>query len=105
MNKATLEQMIVDKGLTAPRVTPDDLDAEIIGEDYYVFPGTTVTICLLTLKNTSNLVGKSACVSAENFDEEIGMRLAKDNAKSKLWSLLGFRLKDKLHAEADSFTE
>lgn len=103
MNEQKLEQQIINKGLTAPRVTPDDLDAEIVGEEYYNFPGTTVTICLLTLKNKYNLVGESACASTENFDEEIGMQLAKDNAKNKLWGLLGFRLRDKLEAEADSF--
>lgn len=105
MNEQKLEQQIINKGLTAPRVTPDDINAEIISEEYYNFPGTTVTICLLTLKNGFTVTGESACASPENFDEVIGMDIAKDEAKSKLWGLLGFRLKDKLFAEADPFTE
>lgn len=93
-----VEATIQAKGLTAPRVTPQDLDAEVVDRQFYVFPGTTVTVCLLMLANGFTLVGHSACASPENFDAELGRGIAERNAKDQLWALLGFRLRDKLHA-------
>lgn len=92
-----LEQQIVDKGLVAPRITPQRIDAVIVSEQYHVFDGTTVTVCCLSLMNGYNVVGESACASPENFDREIGRKLAYENAKSKVWALEGYLLRDKLH--------
>lgn len=88
------------KGTTAPRIKPDDLEAEILAAQYYVFPGTTLTVCCLTLQNGFTVVGESACASPELFNKELGEKIARENAKQKLWPLLGFRLKDKLFAAA-----
>lgn len=90
------EQMIQDKGLNAPRLTPTLIDDTIIAEDYYVFPGTTTTICRLTLVNGYSTIGESAAVSLANFDEEIGRKVARDNARDKIWQLEGYLLKQKL---------
>jgi hypothetical protein len=57
-----------------------------------VFDGSQLTVCVLTLTNNFTVTGESACVSPENFDEEIGRKVAYDNAKDKLWALLGFSL-------------
>ena len=95
-NEKTTEQMIQDKGLNAPRLTPDLIDAAIVDEAYYVFPGTTTTICRLTLKNGYGITGESAAVSLENFDQEISRKVARENARAKIWSLEGYLLKDKL---------
>lgn len=91
-----IEQEIQSKGLTAPRITPDMLDDEIVGEAYHVFPGTTLTIACLTLRNGFVVTGESAAASIENFDREIGQKIAKGNAREKIWPLLGFRLRDAL---------
>ncbi len=91
------EQMIQDKNLNAPRLTPALIDEAISDEAYYVFPGTTTTICRLTLTNGYSTIGESAAVSLENFDEEIGRKVARENAREKIWALLGFLLKDKLY--------
>jgi AAA15 family ATPase/GTPase len=91
-----IEQEIQDKGLTAARLTPADIDNAIIDEAYYVFPNTTFTVCLLTLKNGFNVSGESAAASLENFDAEIGRKIAKDNARTKIWALEGYLLKQKL---------
>ena len=96
MNEQKLELEIQEKGLTAPRLTPDHIDSCIVSEDYYVFPNTTVTICLLTLKNEYTVTGESACASPENFDEEIGRKIARDNARNKIWALEGYLLKERL---------
>lgn len=95
--EAQLEADIRARGLTAPRVTPEMVDAEIVDEQFHQFPGTTVTACCLTLRNGFNTIGYSAAASPENFDAEIGRRVARDNARQKIWSLLGFRVKDLLH--------
>ena len=93
---ATIENEIQAKGLTAPRIKPDDLEEAILKWDFHTFPGSMVTVCCLTLHNGFNVIGESACVSPENFDAELGERVARENAKQKLWPLLGFALKERL---------
>ena len=97
MNEVEVENEIIRKNLNAERITPQMVDDEIKSEMYYVFPNTTVTICLLTLQNGYTCTGESACVSAENFDEELGEKIARENARDKIWSLKGFQLKDRQH--------
>ena len=97
-DEQVIEAEIQKKGLTAARVTPDMLETEIVNDAYYVFPGTQLTVCCLTLKNGFTVLGESACASPENFDAEIGRKAARENARQKLWPLLGFRLKDQLAA-------
>lgn len=84
MNDHDVEKEIVTKGLTAPRVTPDRVEGVIVSEQYYVFPGTTFTSCLLTLANGFTVHGESACASPENFDADLGRKIARDNAKNKI---------------------
>lgn len=96
MDEKALEQAIREKGLNAPRVTPEDIDDCILREDFYVFPGTSVTVCCLTLKNGFTTVGSSACASPANFDAEIGKRIARFNAREKIWPLEGYLLKQRI---------
>lgn len=96
MNEENLEQEIQEKGLNAPRLCPADIDAAIASEDYHVFPGTTLTVCCLTLKNGFNVTGESAAASPENFNEEIGRKIARENARNKIWPLEGYLLKQRL---------
>jgi hypothetical protein len=97
-DEATTEEEIVRKGLTAPRLMPSLIDAQIVSEAYHVFPGTTMTVCALTLRNGFVTIGESAAASPENFDEAIGKRIARDNARSKIWALGGYLLRSKLAA-------
>jgi N4 Gp49/Sf6 Gp66 family protein len=92
-----LEDEIQRKGKTAPRVTSDQIDAKIVKAHYYRFPDTTLTVCALELENGFLVVGHSAAASPENFDAEIGQRLARDNARSKIWALEGYLLRQKRH--------
>ena len=96
MNDNELEQEIQEKGLTAPRVTPDRLEEVIVGEAFHVFPGSQLTVCCLELENGFTVTGESACASPENFDAEIGRNIARDNAKNKIWMLEGYLLKQML---------
>lgn len=99
-NEAATEAEIKAKGLTAPRVTPEQIDATVIAEQYHVFPGTTVTACCLTLRNGFTVIGESACASPENFDPEIGRKIARDNARGKIWQLEGYALRERLHSSS-----
>jgi hypothetical protein len=96
MSEQDLEKEITAKGLTAPRITPSDIDATIVSEQYYVFPQTTFTVCLLTLQNGYTVCGESACASPENFNAEIGRKIARENARNKIWALEGYLLRSKL---------
>jgi hypothetical protein len=96
VNDETIEQEIQRKGLTAPRVTPADIEAVIRGEEYHVFGGTTLTVCCLTLRNGFTVTGESACASPENFNAELGQRIARENAKQKIWALEGYALRERL---------
>lgn len=92
-----VEQEIQAKGLTAPRITLARIDEVIEDVQYHVFPGTMVTVCCITLKNGFNTIGESACASPENFDAELGEKIAFGNAKQKIWALEGYLLKEQLY--------
>ena len=111
------DTLIEQRASAAPRVTPADLEAAISSEWYINaadgvpedefhppvpsnHPLRLLTFCVLVLKNGFTVTGESACVSPENFDAEIGRRVARENAISKVWPLLGFSLKQKLHEAA-----
>lgn len=95
-NEAAIEQEIQDKGLTAPRLTPDHISNQIAGIAFYRFPNTVLTVCALTLRNGFMVTGESACASPENYDQEIGQNIAFENARTKIWALEGYALKNRL---------
>jgi hypothetical protein len=97
-DEQAIEKEIQAKGLNAPRLTPALIDQQIVSETYHVFPNTTMTVCLLTLRNGYHVTGESAAASPANFDEEIGRKIARDNARNKIWALEGYLLRSKLAA-------
>lgn len=118
MNDKAIEQEILAKGLKAPRVTPADIHANIRAEIYFtgdqaaaasshikseyvegeriLAPLDLLTFCVLILRNGFTVTGESACASPENFDAEIGRKIAKQNAEQKIWPLMGYELKQRL---------
>jgi hypothetical protein len=112
METATEEQVA---GIsTAPRVTPADIEANIVSEHYFLggdgvygdarkrgdnsvqtFPASLdlLTFCVLVLRNGFTVTGESACASPENFDAEVGRKIARANAVNKVWPLMGYALK------------
>ena len=99
IDEQELEQEIQDKGLNAPRLTPDLIDSKILCTQYFRVDNTTVTICAMILQNGYTVVGKSAAVSMDNFDSELGEKIAKDDAREQIWALEGYLLKEKLCTE------
>lgn len=100
MNEAMTEAAIQAKGLNAPRLTPDDISNAIAGIYFHVIPGTTCTVCTLTLRNGYVVIGKSAAASAANFDEEIGRNIAFEDARNQIWALEGYLLRSRLAESA-----
>lgn len=121
MNDQAIEQEIKTKGKTAPRITPADIQAAIVSEHYFtagdgyagavaltIEEGGTIavpeqmdllTFCVLILRNGFTVTGESACASPENFDAEIGRKIARQNAEQKIWLLEGYLLKESLYNE------
>lgn len=127
---AGIEREILAKGLTAPRVTPADIEANVVECHYFTAwqgaqrafwdeaskyctdaaaldeyaldepredgPLGLLTFCVLVLRNGFTVTGESACASPENFDAEIGRKIARENAVQKLWPLMGYELKSRL---------
>lgn len=120
-NEKQIEQEIQAKGLSAPRLTLIHIDRVIVDKYFFTAanaqwgadPNTTaligmhkqletLTFCVLILKNGFTVTGESACASPENFDPEIGKKIAYENARNKIWMLEGYLLKEKLYqAELD----
>ncbi|MBY4723876.1 MULTISPECIES: Gp49 family protein [Burkholderia] len=119
MNGSEIEQEIIAKGKTAPRVTPDEIEAVIASEHYFTagegiagrcyrevstlhspWELELLTFCVLVLRNGFTVTGESACASPENFDAEIGRKVARANAVQKIWPLEGYLLKQRLHDAA-----
>lgn len=113
MNDQSIEKEIQEKGLTAPRITPADIEANIASE-WYINAGDGVkpadfqppvpanhplrllTFCVLVLRNGFTVTGESACASPENFDAELGRKIARQNAVAKVWPLMGYELRSKI---------
>lgn len=125
MHADPIQNEIEAKGLTAPRVTPADIEAEIASEHYFTAadgyrsapcfdpngqptdclpppaPLELLTFCVLVLKNGFTVTGESACASPENFNAELGRKIARQNAVGKVWPLLGFALRQRLHEQGN----
>lgn len=115
-----IENEIQAKGLTAPRVTPGDIEANIASEHYFTAaqgvygremdllesvsdpsthgPLNLLTFCVLVLQNGFTVVGKSACANPENFDAELGRKIARQDAVDDIWTLMGYELRSKIAA-------
>lgn len=102
----------------APRITPSDIEANIVTEVYFTaLDGalksgvlfqtnsdkkdfvavrnalSVLTVCVLILRNGFTVVGTSACASPENFNEEIGRKVARQKAVEQVWPLMGYALR------------
>jgi hypothetical protein len=110
------------KGRTAPRVSLEDIDAAIRsvafvnGADMLYLSGDdfcgddsdaccVLTVCLVVMRNGFTVLGKSAPASPENFDAELGRKLAYEDAVRQIWPLMGFALKERIANEPSSYVQ
>lgn len=120
-----IEQEVQAKGLTAPQVTMEDIEENIASEHYFTAEdgagranrGPTsvggknpialslLTFCVLVLKNGYTVTGESACASPENFDAELGRKIARQNAINKVWPLMGYWLKSMMQLTDEAQAE
>ena len=114
-----IERLIQARGKTAARITPADIESNIASEHYFTAadgqvgavarstiedawdvaadaPLELLTFCVLVLRNGFTVTGESACASPENFDAEVGRKIARQNAVSRIWPLMGYELRTKL---------
>jgi len=100
MNYNAIEQEILAKGLTAPRVTPADIEANIADVEivkHVTKSGQVLRWAVLTTSNGYAVAGKPSCAaSSENDNAEIGEKIAISNSKDDLWPLMGYALKERL---------
>ncbi len=98
------------------RITPIAIEANIVSEHYFTAaegdegaqlkqnkaavdapaPLALLTFCVLILRNGFTVTGESACAAPENFDAEIGKRVARQAAVAKVWPLMGYALRSEL---------
>lgn len=72
------------------KVTIDELKSLVAREEYYRFPDSTQTVCCLYLHNGFTVLGNSACLNLEDYDQTIGRQVAYDDAIDKMWQLQGY---------------
>ena len=95
-DEAVLETEIQLTKPTQPRITPEQINEQIVDVKFHRFEGTTLTVCVLVLQNGYTVTGESACVAPENYNEEIGRKIAYTNAREKIWALEGYALANQL---------
>lgn len=111
-SEAAIEAEIQAKGLNAPRLSPEGITgqiaAEYVGRASDLFKGCPalpalecLTVAVVALKNGFTVVGTSACASPENFDADLGAKIALANARQQIWPLEGYLLRSRL-AEASA---
>lgn len=121
-HEPTVEQLILDMNLTAPRITPEMVKNNVRSAYYFTakqgvegmnrengshYCGPpedekelrVITVCVLILQNGFKVTGISAPVSTENFNEEVGRKVARENAEQEIWPLMGYELKCQLNKE------
>lgn len=95
----------------APRVSLNDIESAIaavyhttadkaVGDSPAVPALALLSICLIVMRNGFTIIGKSAPASPENFNADLGRKLAYEDAIRQIWPLMGFALRDKLSRPA-----
>lgn len=81
------------------KITAATIEDQIKATEYYVWPGTTLTLALIKLENGFNVLGQSACIDPNKFDAETGRRLARKDAFEKIWPLEAYLLAEAKYQE------
>ena len=95
---ATSRANTIAAEVTSLRVTPARIDEVVVSEAYHVFDGSTVTVCLLTLRNGAKAIGHNyGAIDPTQQNWEEGKRVARAMAVEKVWELEGYALRQRLN--------
>lgn len=104
--------------MSAPQVTPADVEATIASEHYFTATEALVgqtrgpewqatpkvldllTFCVLVLKNGHTVSGEAYCADPAKFNAETGRIEARKVAISKLWPMVIYAERERLPREA-----
>lgn len=75
---------------------PADIDAVIESKAFHVLEPSMGTVCNITLKNGFRVRGFASCVSAENYNKELGEKISFENARKEIWQLEGYLLAEEI---------
>ena len=83
------------------RTDAPSISAEMVEDFIRAVDVTTIgdktTVVRAVLRNGFELVESSSCVSAENYDQELGASICLKKIRDKVWFLLGFLLQTAVH--------
>lgn len=84
-----------------PKISKIQIEENIIHVEYVKHvtkSGQILRWAVLTAKNGFSVTGRpSAAVCAENDNEEMGKKVAYDNAFDEYWPLMGYHLKQSIY--------
>lgn len=89
---------VEEKKAEAPKIDMERIEWIVNNSEIKVdtvFDKCTVVSC--RLPNGFVIVESSACVSPENYDEEMGVDICLNKIANKLWELEGYRLQEELY--------
>lgn len=75
------------------KLTDEYIASQIVKDESFKV-GAKTTLVVLTLKNGFEVVGTSACVDANAYDQKIGEHYARERALAKVWELEGYMLQN-----------
>ena len=90
---------LLEASPSAQRLTPDYLKSRVEKAEFHRLTDT-LTVCVMTTKNGFTIVGKSACADPANYNQEIGEKVAYQDAFSQLWPLEGYLLRERITGAA-----
>ena len=96
LGKAIMHDQPTTEAIAALGATAALTGQALGGITYEIPPLHLLTFCVLVLRNGFTVTGESACASPENFDAEVGRKIARQNAVSRIWPLMGYELRTKL---------
>src|SRR5258708_19510870 len=99
-NEEAIEAEIQAKGVNAPRLKVELVEAKVASETYTKLPSGKVLVCELLLLNGFSVRGVASVVSKENFDEEIARKISRQRAVQEIWQLEGYLLQEHLSVRA-----
>ena len=80
---------------TSNRVTLDHIKSKV--DRIVYFRDDILTIAVVTTVNGFKLVGQSACADPANYNQELGEKIAREDAIKQLWAIEGYLLRESLH--------